>query len=87
MLNGTVFFPPGKQARMAGAAMFISGAVAWVTVFRIFIKLIPGQPVLQGFFYGNIMFLFSSAVAMPMLGCINPRMRKGVIQTPGFFGV
>lgn len=86
-LNGTIFLPPGKKARVVGGIMFFSGAVAWVTVFRVFKTLIPGQPVFQGYLYGNIVFLFSSAVAMPMLGYINPRIRKGVIQPPGFFGV
>jgi len=86
-LNGTILLPPGNKAKAVGGTMFFSGAVAWVTVFRICRTLIPGQPVLQGYVYGNIIFLFSSVIAMPMLGCINPRIRKGVIKNPGFFGV
>jgi uncharacterized membrane protein YagU involved in acid resistance len=87
MMNGTLIFPPGPRAKVAGGVMYFFGAVALVTVFRAIHKRTRLPLCAKGILFGNMLFLFSSLFAFPLLGIVNPQMQKGNVPKPGFFGL
>lgn len=85
--NGTFFFPPGRNASVAGELIFYLGAVGWVSLFAALRPKIKGMPEVKSFKYGVMVYLVSSMVVMPSTGLLNPYMRKGILQKPGLFGL
>jgi uncharacterized membrane protein YagU involved in acid resistance len=86
-MSGTYLLPPEKKASWVGHAMFFLGAVSLVSVFRSLRPRMKGPDWAEPLEFGVGLYLFSSAVIMPMLGVTNPRMRRGALKKPGFFGV
>ena len=58
LMNGTLIFPPGPKAKVAGGCMYFFGAVSLAAVFGQFTK---GHrfPVCKGFLLGTRCFCFS----------------------------
>jgi len=87
LMNGTLIFPPGPKAKVAGGCMYFFGAVSLAAVFRAIHQRTPFPLYAKGFLFGNTLFLFSSLIALPLLGFANPQMQKGNVPKPGFFAL
>lgn len=85
-LNGTVFYPPGKKATVTGDLMFYTGAVGLVSIYKALKDKIKGPSPVKGIKFATGVYLFSSVVIMPIMGLINPQIRRGRVKKPGFFG-
>ena len=86
LFNGTLIFPPGRRAKIMGGCMYFFGAVTLSAIFRTTHQRVRLPLYVKGIVFGNMLFLFSSLVALPLLGLVNPQMRKGNVPKPGFFG-
>lgn len=84
--NGTIFLPPGKKASFLGGLIFYTGAVSWVALFRTLKPKIKGHQEVQSLKFGIVVFLVSSFL-FPIVGWVNPYMRKGILKNPGLFGL
>lgn len=86
-INGTLFLKLGIIASFIGAIMFYSGAVFWSTLYKTLASTSERPNSLFYIKFGSALFLLSSLLVMPLVGVVNPQMRRGVVKKPGILGL